>query len=323
MNPLAEAPAGEREEELTMERYWLEITIETVPVLAEMSGEILLEAGCGGLIWQDPPPGEARPSTRAYRVTGYLPLQDGCDEKIEEIKKRLAALDQFFPPGPDEPHPRTQVLLRRVKEENWGENWKQYFRPRVIGSVVVTPPWHEVAAAPGQVVVKIDPGMAFGTGTHPSTVLSLRLLQEVIRGGETVYDIGTGSGILAMAAAGLGAARVTGVDIDPVAVEEARRNIERNDMTGRVRVVQGNLLENLEPGVDLVVINIIAETIIKVLPGLPRFLNPGGLVIASGIIISRAHEVREAVLAAGLEYQKEIAEEGWVACLAGRPGGRA
>ena len=189
-----------------MDRYWLEITIETVPVLAEMSGEILLEAGCGGVICQDPPPGETGLSTRSYRVTGYLPLQDGCDRKIEEIKEHLAALDRFFPPGPDEPHPRARVLLRRIKEEKWGENWKKHFQPQFIGAVIITPPWHEITAAPGQVVVKIEPGMAFGTGTHPSTVLSLRLLQEVIRGGETVYDIGTGSGILALAAAGLGAA---------------------------------------------------------------------------------------------------------------------
>ncbi|NLY88006.1 MAG: 50S ribosomal protein L11 methyltransferase [Firmicutes bacterium] len=306
-----------------MGRYWLEITIETVPVLAEMSGEILLEAGCGGVICHEPPPGKAQPSARSYRVTGFLPLQDSCDRKIERIKERLAGLDRYFPPGPDEPHPRARVLLRRVKEENWGENWKKYFQPQFIGAVIITPPWREVTAAPGQVVVKIDPGMAFGTGQHPSTTLSLRFLQEVIRGGETVYDIGTGSGILALAAAALGAARVTGVDIDPVAVAAARRNIRRNNMTGRVRVVQGDLLEKLEPGVDLVVINIIADTIIDVLPGLPRFLNPGGRVIASGIICSRAHEVKEAVLAAGLEYQKEIAEEGWVACLAGRPGGRA
>ncbi|HHU82889.1 MAG TPA: 50S ribosomal protein L11 methyltransferase [Firmicutes bacterium] len=306
-----------------MERYWLEITIEAVSVLAEMSGEILIEAGCGGVVCHDPPAGKDRPSARSYRVTGYLPLQDGCDRKVGRIRARLAGLDRYFPPGPDEPYPRTRVFLRRVKEENWGENWKKYFQPQFIDSLIITAPWHEVPVAPGQVVVKIDPGMAFGTGTHPSTILSLRLLQEVIRGGETVYDIGTGSGILALAAAGLGAAQVIGVDLDPVAVEEARRNVRRNRMNGRVRVVRGNLLENLEPGADLVVINIIAETIIDVLPRLPRFLNPGGRVIGSGIIFSRAHEVKEAVLAAGLEYQKEITEEGWVACLAGRACGRA
>jgi ribosomal protein L11 methyltransferase len=306
-----------------MERYWLEIIVETVPLLAEMSGEILIEAGCGGVVYLDPPPGKDGPSARSCRVTGYLPLQDDYDRKVDGIKERLAGLDRYFPPGPGEPHPRTQVFLRRVKEENWGENWKKHFRPQFIGSVVITPPWHEVPAVPGQVVVKIDPGMAFGTGTHPSTVLSLRLLQEVIRGGETVYDLGTGSGILALAAAGLGAAQVTGVDVDPVAVEEARRNVSRNKMNGRVRVVRGNLLENLAPGVDLVVINIIAETIIGVLPELPRFLNPGGQVIASGIVFSRANEVKEAVLATGLEYRKEITEEGWVACLAGRSGGDA
>ena len=144
----------------------------------------------------------------------------------------------------------------------------------------------------------------------------------MIRGGETVYDLGTGSGILALAAAGLGAAQVTGVDVDPVAVEEARRNVSRNKMNGRVRVVRGNLLENLAPGVDLVVINIIAETIIGVLPELPRFLNPGGQVIASGIVFSRANEVKEVVLATGLEYRKERTG-GLAVCLAGRSGGDA
>ena len=121
-----------------MDRYWLEITIETVPVLAEMSGEILLEAGCGGVICQDPPPGETGLSTRSYRVTGYLPLQDGCDRKIEEIKEHLAAFRPVFPPGPDEPHPRARVLLRRIKEEKWGENWKKHFQPQFIGAVIIT-----------------------------------------------------------------------------------------------------------------------------------------------------------------------------------------
>lgn len=297
-----------------MDRYWLEITVETVSVPAEISGEILLAAGCGGLVCHEPLP---VPSTGKYhyRVTGYLPVRDGVDEELAKIKKRLASLDRYFPLPQKDARPR--LTLRRVREENWAEAWKEYFRPQVAGRLIITPTWEKVRPAPGQTVVEIDPGMAFGTGTHPSTRLSLLLLQEAVRGGETVYDLGAGTGILAVAAAKLGAARVTAVDIDPAAVEAARANVKHNRVEERVEVVQGNLGENLKKGADLVVVNIVAAVILSLAPDLPSLLNPGGRVIASGIIAGRAAEVKEALLRNGFFCQKELQEEGWAACTAG------
>ncbi len=302
-----------------MARYWLEITIETTSVPPEITGEILLAAGCGGVVCHEPAR-KAVPLIRKepYRVTGYLPLRDGVDEELEKIQERLASLDRYFPMPQKEARPR--LTLRRVKEENWAEAWKEYFRPAAVGRLLIAPPWEKVRPAPGQKVVEIDPGMAFGTGNHPSTRLSLLLLQEAIRGGETVYDIGTGTGILAVGAAKLGAARVKAVDIDPTAVAEARMNVKRNKVEDRVEVREGNLVDKLEIGADLVVANIVAAVILALLPQLPPLLNPGGRVILSGIIADRAGEVKDALLRNGLICQKEVQEECWTALLAGMDG---
>lgn len=302
-----------------MDRYWLEITIETMSVPAEITGEILLAAGCGGVVCHEPMrKAVSLLGKDPYRVTGYLPLRDGVDEELEKIQKRLASLERYFPFPKKEVRPR--LTLRRVKEENWAEAWKEYFRPEAVGRLIIAPTWEKVRPSSGREVVEIDPGMAFGTGSHPSTRLSLLLLQEAIRGGETVYDIGTGTGILAVAAAKLGAARVRAVDLDPAAVAAARMNVKHNKVEEQVEVIRGNLADNLGKGADLVVANIVAAVIVSLIPDLPSLLNPGGRVIVSGIIAARAGEVKDALLRNGFYCQKELQEECWTAFMAGMKG---
>ena len=305
--------------------YWLEITITTTPEAAEMVGEVLIGHGCGGVVYHDPfvsydaqegsgviIPENLIKQDQPYRVSGYLPIREGLAETVAQIQRMLEIVAKELPLG------EGKISCREVKEEDWANAWKAYFKAETIGRITILPSWIEETKDDQDLVVKIDPGMAFGTGAHPSTRLCLQLLQETITGGEAVYDIGAGSGILAVSGALLGAARVIAVDIDPVAVSVARENVRRNGVETKVTVVQGDLLQDLPTGADLIVANIIAEVIIKLTPWVSRLLNSRGAFISSGIIDRKADRVREALTEAGFIIEKEIAEDGWVAFLARR-----
>ena len=233
-----------------MKQFWTEITVQTTAEAAEAVGEVLQNAGCHGVVYDDPELAQDLSglgdlvdeklladfaAKQGVRVTGYLPVDERLEDGLQRIREGLTRVAQFLPLGAGE------ISLRRVAEEDWAEAWKAYFKPEVIGQVVIRPSWEEYRAAPEQVVVDLDPGMAFGTGTHPSTRLCLELLQETLRPGERLLDLGTGSGILAIAAAKLADVQVTAVDIDPVAVKVCAENAALNQVTGRVEARQGDL----------------------------------------------------------------------------------
>ncbi len=309
-----------------MERIWVEITIETTPAAGEMVGEVLNELGCGGVLYHDPSlydqesdytgelfPEDLPEEDKSYRVIGYLPLRDGLDEKIQKIKSRLAEIKEYLPLG------KGEITLRRVKEEDWANAWRAYYHPETVGRITITPSWLPFQAKPGEIIIKLDPGMAFGTGSHPTTKLSLELLQETLAEGALVYDVGTGSGVLAIAAAKLGA-RVIAVDIDPVAVEIARENIDRNQVSNQVQAYSGNLLGGVQEQADLIITNIIAEVIINLIPEAAEKLKPGGCLIASGIIKDKADKVRESLEEAGFTIIKTLHQDEWLAYLAQKSG---
>jgi ribosomal protein L11 methyltransferase len=203
-----------------------------------------------------------------------------------------------------------------VAEEDWANAWKEYYRTTRVGQwLVIKPSWLDYQQLAGDLVIEMDPGMAFGCGTHATTALCLKLLEKHIRPGMTIYDIGTGSGILAAAAAKLGAGRVLALDIDPVACRAAQENAARNKVNDLVSVRQGSLAEHSDSGADLVVANIIADVIADLAPDAAAVLSPGGIFIASGIIRDRLDMVIEAVEAAGFAVC-EVVEEGlWVALV--------
>jgi ribosomal protein L11 methyltransferase len=302
---------------------WLEIAVSSPPAGVELVSEILRELGAGGVVIEDPAiihmyaarthPEEWAVSPEAAKqdrpvVKAYLPVDDGLDKRLEEL---FSALDRLGL------NPEPEVSTRAVREEDWACTWKKYYKPVHVGRrIVVRPSWEEYRAVEGELVIELDPGMAFGCGTHPTTSLCLKLLEKYIRGGERVYDVGTGSGILAVAAAALGAGRVVAVDLDPVACRAAAENVARNRVEGIVRVVQGNLLDNINDGVDLVVSNIIASVIISLAPDAAAALVPGGFLIASGIIRHRAEEVRDALEEVGLTPWEQLEEGEWTALVA-------
>jgi len=298
---------------------WLEITVETTVTAMEMVGELLTECGCTGVVYHDPrlwaelktKPVEllpaVQPDDQAYRVSGYLAVGPGWEEQVMKLRTRIEEIRAFLPVGSG------AVRLRELHEEDWANAWKEYYRPERIGPFLITPSWLSPPLPAGTIPIRLDPGMAFGTGTHPTTQLCLELLPAVARPGAIVYDIGTGSGILAIAAAKLGA-KVVAVDKDPVAVRVATENCALNQVA--IPVVAGDLLADLEGPADLIVANILAEVIIALLPQAVARLKPGGAVLASGIIDQKAAKVEAAFTSAGFQITKALSKEDWVAYLA-------
>ena len=270
--------------------------------------------------WMDPgqswaPDAVPRPEQPA--VTGYLPADGQLEHRRQFLAQRLARLA-------DENGFAYQIHFRAIDEEDWAQSWKAFFWPRQITPhLVVKPTWRDYRAEPGQLVIEIDPGMAFGTGTHPTTALCLRLLEKYLRPGQHVLDVGTGSGILLIAAAKLGAARMTGIDLDPLAVEVARQNMRQNHIPpAAAELTCGHLVDQVTGAYDLVVANILAEVIIHLLEDAARVIRPGGLLICSGIIQAARAEVAEKMIACGFDRIDILEEEEWVA-MVGRLGAPA
>ena len=206
-----------------------------------------------------------------------------------------------------------------VSEDDWAENWKKYYKPIHLGRVTVVPAWEEYEAAEGEIIVRMDPGMAFGTGTHETTRLVMRILQDVIEGGERVLDVGTGSGILSICASKLGAGDIYAYDIDPVAVRVAKENAEA-DGCSNITVGVSDLLAGVDRAekYGVCVANIVADIILRMLPDIGELLLPGAPLILSGIIAPRKEDVIAAAKAEGFVVEREENENDWVALLVRR-----
>ena len=233
----------------------------------------------------------------------YIKLEKDALECVEFIKARLAA------EGIEH-----EISVVGVNEEDWANNWKQYYHTQRIGKrIIVTPSWEEYTPAEGEVQMRLDPGMAFGTGTHDTTRLCLELLEEVVTPETRILDVGTGSGILSVGGVLLGAPSALGVDIDPVAVKVANENAEINEVTGKTEFVCGDLTDKVHGKFEIVTANIVADVIIRLLSTVKNYLLKGGVLIVSGIIDTRADEVENACHEAGFVTEKRLEHGGWVA----------
>lgn len=219
-------------------------------------------------------------------VKGYFNLEENIkeieryvNEKIDELREMNINVGQG------------KIFIKEVKEEDWANNWKKYYKPTKIGEkIVIKPIWEEYKSQNDEIIVEMDPGMAFGTGTHETTRMCIEALEKYVTKDTTVYDIGTGSGILAITAAKLGAGKVVGVDLDPVAVDSAKSNVGFNNLSN-IDILHGNLMEVVEGKAEIVVANIIAEVIIFLSDEVKKFLKPDGYFISSGIIKDRKDDV--------------------------------
>lgn len=212
--------------------------------------------------------------------------------------------------------------LQGVEEEEWATAWKQYYHPvHITERLTISPQWIDYPQKPGEVVVQMDPGMAFGTGTHESTKLCLEFLDEMIQGGEEVLDIGAGSGILSIAALLLGAKKALGIDIDQVAVETAQENAKINQQEDHVQYLQGSFVDHVTGQYDMIFANIVADAVKTVSEEIPSLLRPGGSFIASGIIDERGDEVAAYLETQGLRVVERKEENGWVSLRSERADG--
>jgi ribosomal protein L11 methyltransferase len=284
---------------------WAEIAVETTCASADAVSEILMQQGCGGTVISC---SSASAFEDATTVRAYLPVNDSLEGSLDTIRERVRALPTLgLETGSGD------IAVRWVEDDDWATAWRKYFKPIRFGRVVVKPSWEDYSPEPDDVVVEIDPGMAFGTGNHPTTALCLQLLQEIVSGGEIVLDVGTGSGILAIAAAKLGASSVTGIDIDPVAVEAARGNVEMNGLHLAIEVADSPAA--YEGTADIVVANIVPNVIIGMADALCSKVAPGGTLVTSGIVVERAGEVRARLESLGMELLNERREGDWVALI--------
>jgi ribosomal protein L11 methyltransferase len=307
---------------------WAEITLRCAPASVDAVTALLTTLGCGGTVVREESNAVTESELRAadsddhvitsshhhiISVLGYLPVDDRLEAALAELKERLRELPRFDLPVDEE------IRLRTVQDQDWESAWKAYFKPLRVGRrFVVKPSWEAYAPRPDDLVLELDPGMAFGTGAHPTTQLCLEALEEAVQPGERVLDFGTGSGILAVAAARLGAT-VVGVDNDPVAASAADLNVTANHLRDRVRILGGDLSAlPAEDRFDGIVANILAGVILDYAGDLAARCRPGGWLIASGIVDHRAESVAQGLRERGFRDLETRRRGEWVALLARR-----
>lgn len=304
---------------------WTKITVEADPSAEEIVSNILMEAGAHGVeisgnekalsrevpvTWdlQDP-----FDDTAPYALSAYFPEAE-APAAAEIVKHRLNSLAGDAAAG--SMPTSLQVREETVNDADWESAWKEFFKPvRTADYMVVKPTWVDFDAEPGQIVIEIDPGMAFGTGNHETTRLCLAMLEKFVHEGETVVDVGCGSGVLALAAAKIGAGKVYALDADPMAVEVTRENAAVNGVENTVDAMRSDLLSDLPQGVtaDMVVCNIIADVIIRLVPQLPDVLRENGMFLCSGIIRERVPDVIDALNEANMRVISAASAGEWAA----------
>lgn len=304
---------------------WREISVQTSPQAMELVASIFEDLGAAGAVIEDPAlvneyirsgvwdytdiPWQRE--TGVVTVKAYFAADGRLDDRRQALRERLLALTEN---GVDTA-PAT-VSETALADEDWSESWKKYFHTEKVGErVVIQPSWEAYEPQAGEVVVRLDPGAAFGTGTHPTTALCLRAMEKLVRPGMTVFDIGTGSGVLAITAAKLGAGAVTAVDYDSTALRVARENIAQNGSADAITLKESDILRNVTGRADVVTANIIADIIIRIFADLDTHLAPGGALLASGIIASRAEDVRQAGKAYDFVVTEEWEAKDWAAMI--------
>ena len=311
---------------------WAEVSVDTSHEAMDLVSEILQELGAAGVVIEDPAllneyirsglwdytDLKESEETEVVRVKAYWAL----DEELEGKLQRFAArLDDLTAHGIDKG--AGAVSWKAVADEDWAETWKEFFHTEKIGArTVIKPTWEEYEAKAGEIVVELDPGAAFGTGQHATTSLCIRALEDLVRPGMTVFDVGTGSGVLAIVAAKLGAKRVEAVDFDPVAVRVARENVRQNGAEDVVRTERSDLLKSVAGEADLIIANIIADIIVRLFGEVKGSLAEGGTMLLSGIIEDRLPDVVEAAAQHGFAVEKIEQEKGWAAVIVKGGGAR-
>lgn len=307
---------------------WAEICIHTTQEAAEIVSNLLHEAGSNGVVIEDQQdlenvwdtslgevyelnPDDYPPS--GVYIKAYFPDDGNVEQTMADLRSAIEQLDDA-----DIDFGEKTMSMTKLNDEDWSTAWKQYYKPvQVSNHITITPSWEPYTKRHAdELIITLDPGMAFGTGTHETTILCIQAIEKYIKRGYDVIDVGTGTGILSIAAAMLGANKVYAYDLDPVAVESARANVEMNNVASQVSVSKGNLLEDVHDQVDLIVANILAPIVIQLVEDIPKALKHNGRFIASGIVKSQQQAVEESIVSAGLAVEDVMIQNDWIAIIA-------
>lgn len=311
---------------------WKQYTIQTTTQAEDFVSGMLADLGIAGVQIEDNVPLSAEDKEKMYidilpelppdeglaRVSFYLEADGGHEELLARVREELEGLRMFVDVG------SAKITQGETEDKDWINNWKKYFKSFVIEDILIKPTWEEGPKEDGyRCVIEIDPGTSFGTGKHETTQLCIRQLYKYLKPGDRVLDVGCGSGILSLVSLKLGAAAVTGTDIDPICMEAAADNMEINRLpAGLGNFFHGNLIddpglqERIGGGYDIAVANILADIVIPLTPVIPGHIKKGGLYIASGIIDFKEEAVKEAVIEAGLEILEVCRQGEWVSITA-------
>lgn len=300
---------------------WTEVQIKTVSKLENLISNVLYDVGAKGLAIEDP--------------NDIVDLEqsninwDFIDSNIIHLKENEIIIKAYFPESnvlektiksiqdeikdnPTIEDKDTQITLTLLDDEDWAESWKEHYKPFKIGpNILIKPSWEDIDVEEGNIIIELDPGMAFGTGTHETTWLCTEAIEKYMEEGDTLYDIGCGSGILSIVAVKLGAEKVIGVDIDPVSIKTSKGNIEINKVADKIDIRQGDLLEVIDEKADIIVSNIIAEVIAGMTPDLKDYLKNDGIFICSGIILEKIQLVEDALEENGFEIIDVVKKGEW------------
>lgn len=276
---------------------WARITVTTSQEASEAVANCLFEMDATGV--------EFKENTAAHiDLIAYYPLDDRVGARMQKLRNFLAELSTWGL----EPQPAT-IDVAHVKSEKWEEAWKAAFPPQRVGKrMLITPTWHGTPHNETDILIQLDPGMAFGTGYHPTTRLSLQLLEGTVKPHHQIADIGTGSGILTIAAVKLGAKHVDAIELDPTAIPVAAANFQTNDVIPSVRLSQGDGLKGVENRYHLIIGNILKKAILPIIPECPSRLHPAGIVIFSGILETELEQVQSALEANHFECLQVVRE---------------
>lgn len=303
---------------------WCEISIQTSHEAVELIAEIFRDLGASGVVIEDPELVNDYITSGKWDYTdipiaketevvvekAYLPVNGELEGRIQTLRQEIKALaSRGVNTAP------AVLTTAELQDEDWSDTWKQYFHTEKPGErVVIKPTWEEYAPQGDEVVIELDPGAAFGTGTHATTSMCIRQLEKLVKPGMTVFDVGTGSGILSIISAKLGAKNIQAVDYDDSVLKIVEENLEQNNVQDIISVAQSDLMQNVHGKAELVIANIIADIIIRLFDQLGEHLEQGGTLLTSGIIEDRIKDVLAAAEAHGYGVVERLENKGW-ACI--------
>lgn len=309
---------------------WSEMCIHTTSEAVEPISNILHEYGASGVVIEDlldiakdrdaffGEIYELDPNdypAEGVFVKAYLPINESLKQLTNKVERAISKLTVY---GID--IGKNKVTFTEIDEADWATAWKKYYKPvKISDKITIIPTWEDYTPHEDELIIELDPGMAFGTGTHPTTILSIQALERCLNDGDTVIDVGCGSGVLSIASALLGAKKVHAYDLDDVAVKSTKINVELNKLEETVIAEQNDLLNRVKVETDIIVSNILAEIIIRFVEDAWNSLKHGGLFITSGIIQAKKRDVMEALEQQGFYIEKTTEMDEWVCIIAQKP----